>query len=239
MTTATTDLYDATHANIGHLPTNSHVAGYVTGSGDVPWTTADWAAHPGAVRIAQSPILSVDESPRPDFIDFEAMAVTLAEVAPLIKAEQAAFTRGERPGQRWPGVYCSRSVVHEVANALIAGGVTSCPLGIADYNTNIAAGKAEAVAEVAAESGPFPVVWRQYSDQGGGGAYDLGIVSVAWLANVSKAPVVPVKPTVPPGQWLDPSTWTWRSVSIVGAGLDGLNHQFNYNTATGEWVKVK
>lgn len=233
MTIPTTDLFDATGQNVGHLPAGAHVAGYVTGSGVVPWTASQFAAHPGAVRIAQSPILSVDESPNPDVADFEAMAVTLADLAPLIKAEQAAFRSAARPGQRWPAVYCSRVNIHQVANALIAGGVTSCPLAVADFNFD----KAEAISEVANASGPFPIVWRQYSDQGGGGTFDLGIVSIPWLATVSKA--LAVTPQVPPGQWRDPHAWTWAHASIIGTGLDGLTHQFDYDTSSGLWVKVK
>ena len=231
MTIQIIDMYDATHENIAHLPAGRQVAGYATGTGpNVRWTAADFAAHPGAVRIAQSPILSVDESPRPDFIDFEAMAVTLAEIAPLIKAEQTAFRLAERPGQRWPGVYCSRVNVHKVANALVAGVVTTCPLGVADFNHD----RTQAAAEVANASGPFPIVWRQYSDQGGGGTFDLGVVSVPWLLTVSK-----VTPQIPPGQWLDARAWTWHTASIIGTGLDGLTHQFDYNPTTGGWVKVK
>lgn len=232
MTIPTTDLFDATGENVAHLPAGAHVAGYVTGSGVVPWTASQFAAHPGAVRIAQSPTLVVDESPSPDVLDFENSAATLADIAPWVLFEQANFKAAKRPGQRWPAVYCSRVNIHEVANALIAGGVTSCPLAVADFNFD----KAEAISEVANASGPFPIVWRQYSDQGGGGAYDLGIVSVPWLANVSKAAVVP---QVPPGQWRDPHAWTWAHASIIGTGLDGLTHQFDYDTASGLWVRSK
>lgn len=230
-TIPTTDLFDATHENIGHLPAGQHAAGYMTGSGGVPWTTADFAAHPGAVRIDQSPLItSTDETA--DVFDLEGGAVTLAEIARLVKDGQAAFRAVTRLGQRWPAVYCSRSNVHNVANALVAGGVTSCPLAIADFNQ----GKAEAITEVSTASGPYPVVWRQYSDQGGGGTFDLGIVSIPWLAAVNVKPIVP---QVPPGQWLDPNTWTWHTVSEIGTGLDGLTHQFDYITATGAWVRVK
>lgn len=233
MTIPTTDLYDATGKNVAHLPAGAHVAGYVTGSGEVPWTASQFAAHPGAVRIAQSPTLVVDESPSPDVLDFENSAATLADIAPWVLFEQAAFKAVRRPGQRWPAVYCSRSNVHQVVNALVAGGVTSCPLAIADFNND----KAQAVSEVSGTSGPFPVIWRQYSNQGGGGTYDLGIVSVPWLANVSKA--ASITPQVPPGQWLNPGAWTWKVVTIEGTGLDGQAHQFDYDTTTGRWFKVR
>lgn len=226
MTTATIQGYDATGANETHLPAGQ-VAGYTTGTGVVPWSEAQWIAHPGAVRIDQSPaITSLDILA--DFYDLENGAVTVAEIAQVVKDGQAAFMASTRPGQRWPGVYCSRDNVTAVVNALIAGGVLSCPLGIADYSGT----EAEAAAEVADSVGPFPVVWRQYADTGGGGTYDLGVFSAPWLANVSGA-----KPAIPPGQWNDASTWTWNQVGVVGVGLDSKFHLFML-TAAGSWAQI-
>lgn len=182
----TVDGWDATGGELHLAPTTGQAAGYITGFPPVPWSTEQMVAHPGFVQIDQSPdINSIDDLP--DFYDLENGAVTVAEIAELVKDGQAGFNKAMRPGQRWPGVYCSRSQVSEVVNALISGGVTSCPLGIADYNYD----HDQAQSEVANSGGPFPVVWRQYSDQGGGGAYDLDVFSVPWLSNVSKVPVPP------------------------------------------------
>src|ERR1700758_1337040 len=105
-------VYDAIHDNIGALPAGAQVAGYTTGTGtDIRWTNADFAAHPGAVRIDQDPAAS---DPTADVLDIEAGAPA-----------RASRTSGARPGQRPPAVYMSQSVVAEVVNALNAGGVSS------------------------------------------------------------------------------------------------------------------
>lgn len=224
---ATIPGFDATHANISHLPPGQ-AAGYITGTPGIAWTSADWAAHPGAVRIDQSPVnTALDELA--DILDYENGAATLADLAPWRKAAHANYLSGARPGQRDPGIYCSRNNVTPVVNALIAGGVTACPLAVADYDFNF--GEAAAAAEVAAASGPFPVIWRQYSDRGAGGLYDLGVFSVPWLGAVSAA-----RPPVPPGQWNDPRAWTWAEVGLVGTGLDGRLHAFALDG--GQWVKL-
>lgn len=193
MTIQTVDGWDCTGAALPQAPKTGQAAGYITGSGDVPWSAAQQAAHPGFVQIDQTPVITTFDV-RADSYDVENSAVTIAEIAELVHDGQAAYKAVARPGQRWPAVYCSRSLVTPVVNALIKGGITSCPLGVADYDFNHAA----AQAEVANASGPFPIVWRQYSDQGGGGAYDLDVFSVPWLNTVSKLPDPPVPPVVVP-----------------------------------------
>jgi Putative peptidoglycan binding domain len=173
---------DAIGANFGRLPAGQ-AASYVTGSGDVPASAAQLAARPGVMRIDQSPVITLADETA-DFFDLEYGAVTLGEIAELVKAGQAAFSSARRPGQRSPGVYCSASGVTPLVNALVKGGVTSCPLGVADYST----GPATAQAAVAHASGPYPVVWYQYADTGGGGDWDLGFASVPWLNGVSGGP---------------------------------------------------
>jgi hypothetical protein len=194
MTTATAPMYDATGANISHLPAGQ-AAGYVTGDDGVPWTAADWAEHPGAVRIDQSPVNTpADETA--DVADYENGAVTLADLPALVRAMQANFKAGTRPGQREPTVYASASSITPVVNELTAAGITSgVNLAVADYDGNVA----RATASVANASGPFPVVWEQYEDNG---TYDSGIVSAAWLANVSKA-------SQPPLQAITQDGWRW------------------------------
>jgi peptidoglycan hydrolase-like protein with peptidoglycan-binding domain len=175
-------MYDAEGADAARLPAGQ-VAGYTTGSGTVPWSAAQLTARPGTVRIDQSPVITAADVTA-DFYDLENGAVTLAEIARLAKDGQAAYKAAARPGQRNPGVYCSASSVTPVVNALVKGGVTSCPLGVADYSSSVA----YATEAVAGASGPFPVVWYQYADDGGGGAWDLGVASLAWLNAVSGGP---------------------------------------------------
>jgi hypothetical protein len=170
--------YDATHANVGRVPKGVQAAGYVTGSGGVAWTAADWAAHPGAVRIDQSPELtSVDETA--DVLDVENGAATIADVAAWARAALANFKSGKRAGQRSPLVYCDGENVTPVANALVAGKVTGVGLFIAKWGDTIT----QAVTEVLAASGPFPVCGIQFSSAG---PYDIDVFSAAWLAAVSK-----------------------------------------------------
>ena len=113
-------------------------------------------------------------------------------------------------------------------NALKAGGITS---GIGLWVAHFGVSEADAIAAVADAAGPFPVIAFQYSDQGGGGTYDLDVFSVPWLNAVSVA-----KPPAPPGQWLDPAAWTWKEAFTGGVGLDGDLHLFRLDGGT--WVKA-
>lgn len=230
MTTMTVAGADATHENISHLPPGQ-VAGYVTGSGGVPWTEDDFRQHPGAVRIDQTPA-STQWDATADVDDYEKGAVTLAELAPRARLRKAAFIAGIRPGQRHPAIYVSRSKVTEVVNALIAGGVSSgVGLWIADWDDN----EQKAIDEVAHASGPFPVIARQYTNAG---THDLDVFSSAWLADVSASPAVKVVPHAPPGPWLDPHAWDWKEVTIIGRGLNDGLFAFSYDPDTGRWTKV-
>lgn len=189
-TIETVAIFDATGANVKSLPAGQH-AGYVTGSGGIPWTSGEWAAHSHAVRIDQSPASGPWDS-LADVQDFEAGAVTLAEVAPRIIESQAAWHAGKRPGQRWPAVYVgARPHMTTVVNSLIAAGIKSgVPFAIA------APGMADIAAKALITSThgtPWPVVWVQ---NGFHGTYDSGWVSVPWLHAVSAAPA-PKAPAIP------------------------------------------
>lgn len=213
MTYTPIDGWDATGAALDQAPKTGQAAGYITGSGDVPWSQAQQEAHPGFVQIDQSPALPAN--PTADFYDLEAGAVTVGEIAGMIVAAQGSFNAGTRPGQRWPGVYCSRDSVTDVVNALVAKGI-QCPLGIADYDNS----HAEAVSEVENTSGPYPVVWRQYEDAG---PYDLDVFAKEWLENVSHKPDPPIpskevdmlhiSATAPAGH-----TWTGTRTFLYSVG---------------------
>lgn len=184
MTIPTVDGWDATHNNLGAAPKVGQGAGYITGSTSVQWTAADKAAHPGFVQIDQTPVIST-AAILADFYDVETGAITLAEIAHIVTMGQSAFKAVTRPGQRWPGVYCSRNSVTGVVNALLAGGVKTCPLGVAQFDND----HGKAVNEVANATGPFPIVWRQYADRG---SFDLDVFSVPWLTNVAKKDPTPI-----------------------------------------------
>ena len=225
MTATTVLVYDATNANIAHLPAGM-AAGYTTGSSDIRWTASSWAKHPQAVRIDQDAAAS---DPTADVIDVEAGAATIAEVPGWVIRAAVDYHDARRPGQRSPAVYCSRSNVTAVCNALIAAGVKGgVGLWIADWDGN----HDKAAAEVANASGPFPVIGRQYANAG---LYDVSVFSAQWLQEVSVA--APVPPPVPPGQWKNPGQWTWKDVYECGIGVDGKFHIFHLEN--GEWVKLR
>jgi hypothetical protein len=179
-----TVVFDATHANIGSLPPNGACAGYVTGSPDIAWTSADWNNHPGAIRIDQSPSSGVWDATA-DVDDFETGAVLVSELAPRAKLRKQAFANGTRPGQREPLVYASAVNVTNVANALVNGGVSSgVGLFVADWNLT----DPEAIAMVVAGAGPFPIRGVQFHNAG---TYDMSVFDTGWLSNVSGAVVQP------------------------------------------------
>jgi hypothetical protein len=200
MTVATQPGYDVTGKFLAHVPNDGHIrALYITEAnpGDgIAATPAQLVANPGCLRIGQSPVLAADEAGHPDYIDYETNAATIADLVPWHKEELAAWRAGARPGQRQPAVYASRGSMAMVIDELRAGGVSACPLIIADWGDNqpstLAARAAAAAREVAASTGSYPVVGRQYSDQGGGGLYDLDVFSVPWVAGVSRPAPRPV-----------------------------------------------
>jgi hypothetical protein len=225
--TGFTVVADATHGNIGSLPAGIHAAGYVTGSGDVPWNAADWSAHPDAIRIDQTPADSPWDATA-DADDMERGAVRLDELAGRAKLRIASFRNGTRPGQRSPLVYASAVNITAVVNALISSGVTSgVGLWVANWNLTEPA----AIADVTAAAGPFPIRGIQYVNTG---PYDLSVMDTAWLANRSGQ--IPVTSTarslpVPPGEWTDGAV-------VSGIGMDGHLWAATFNFGTGRWSSV-
>src|SRR5690242_9680315 len=142
--------HDAIHANVGQLPPGQ-AAGYTTGTSDIRWTSADWAAHPGAVRIDQD-FAALD--PSADVLDVERGAATFADCPVWSKRAIEDFNAAVRPGQRRPAIYFSASSVHDVVNALVNGGVNS---GVGLFVASWGIGESAAMAEVEAASGPFPI----------------------------------------------------------------------------------
>lgn len=174
---------DATSVHVADLPHGIQHAGYVTGGPGIPWTVAQFDADPRAVRIDQSPA-STGWDATADIDDYENGAVTLAELAPRAKLRQAAFNQGTRHGQRRPGVYASEANLTAVVNALTGGGVRS---GVGLWVAHWGLTEAEAQALVADAGGPFPVIGVQYSNQGGGGTYDIDVFAKEWLDDVAGA----------------------------------------------------
>ena len=176
-------VYDCTHANLAAAPKGAQLAGYSTGSGGIAWTAADWAAHPGAVRIDQDPAASDHTA---DVLDVERGAAVLSDVAPWARAAHDSRSQGVRPGQRWPAIYASQANITPIANELKAAGIMSGVfLWMADWNLS----QQQAGADLLGAGGPWPVVGVQFHDAG---AYDVSLFSAAWLGNVAGAPKPPV-----------------------------------------------
>lgn len=177
--------FDVMGANLGRVPAGAQLAGYSTGSGDVPWTAEEWAAHPGAVRICQDAGASDVTA---DVLDVERGAATIADTAPWYKAAASSYAGAHRPGQRHPAVYASQSNVTPLVNALTAAGIKSGPgLIIANWSLT----ETQAAADVLAAAGPFPVVGVQFASNQ---FFDTDAWSSSWLSDVSAA----VKPPAPP-----------------------------------------
>lgn len=174
--------YDAIHANVSHLPKGAQVAGYTTGSADIVWTASDWAAHPGAVRICQD-YGATDTTA--DVADVETGAVTNSQAAGWYTRALSSYTQGKRPGQRHPAIYTSAGNLTALVNQLIADGVKSGPgLWVANWNLS----ESQAVGDVQAAAGPFPIIGIQYAS---GTFYDFDIFSGPWLDRVSGATEYP------------------------------------------------
>ena len=157
-----------------------------------------------------------------DALDFESGAATLADLAPWALAAKAAYARVARPGQREPAIYASASNLTAVCNALAAAHVTGVGLWVADWSDTPEA----AAAALQASSGPYPVIGVQYQDAG---EYDRDVFLASWVntrsAKAKAAAPAVVKPAMPPGQWDDPSAWTWAEATITGTGMDGQGAQ--------------
>lgn len=181
-----TTVYDCMGSNLGKfsVPHGVLLAGYTTGSGGVPWTPAQLAAHPDAVLIDQSPEnMPADELA--DVLDVEQYAATLADIPEWVHAARTAYALGTRPGQRAPTIYCNQSTLTPVANTLVAAGIASgVNLWLAAEMTS-----ADATAKVLAASGPYPIVGIQYAFLPD---HDVSVFSNAWLNKRS------VKPNTPP-----------------------------------------
>ena len=177
-----TTVYDCIGANVATVkpPPGVLMAGYATGSAGVPWTDAQFAAHPGAVRFDQSPVdTPADETA--DVLDVELQAATIADIPAWVHGAWQSYQAGRRPGQRKPTMYVEESELTPAANALNAAGITS------GVNIWLTAPMPEhaAIELVTNAGGPFPIIGVQY---GFGNDHDVSIVSTAWLNDVSKPP---------------------------------------------------
>jgi hypothetical protein len=182
--------YDVTHSNLPTVPAGAQLAGYTTGTPDIRWTAADFAAHPGTVRICQDD----GSDTTADVLDVERFAATNTDAATWYPRALAAYQAGTRPGQRLPCIYTSQANVTPLVNTLIAAGITAGPgLWVAHWGI----GQAAAEDMLNASGGPFPTVGVQYQN---GATYDYDVWLESWLTGTSVEPTPPPTPTVPAWQ---------------------------------------
>jgi hypothetical protein len=177
-------VYDCMGSNLGHFPVPLTVkmAGYRTGQGGVPWTPAQFAAHPDAIQIDQSPEDTVADE-LADILDVENQAATMADTPSWVRAAQASYRAAARPGQRLPAVYCNGSTITAVANTLVAAGLGSgVPIWLAAPMDPAAAARI-----VTSGSGPFPVIGVQFAFLND---HDVSVFNKEWFDNVSGKPPV-------------------------------------------------
>ena len=216
---------DATHRNVNSIPTGILAALYTTGSSDIKATPDDFAKHPNAVRICQDH--GSDDTA--DILDVEDFAATPNDAANWVPRARHSFNTSKRPGQRWPAIYMNRSTLTPVANALTNAGLTNVPLWIAHPGMP----QADAIADIASASGPFPVVAFQIRFET---TTDFSVFSTEWLNR--RSGIMASKPQMPPGPRNDAHAWDWDEVVTAGIGLDGKLHMFIFDRPTGTWKKI-
>jgi hypothetical protein len=135
---ATTEpMIDAIRVNARNIPRSApKVAGYVTGTGDVPWTATEWGYFPraGHVRIDQSPGLTVFAAGQADVADVEYLAGTIDSFTRAIRERIDA-------GHQWSTIYGTDGTIAAAAAALQAAGPHGWYYGhvdswVADWNLN-------------------------------------------------------------------------------------------------------
>lgn len=220
--------YDVTSSNYALRPATGQPALYITGSSDIVATKAMLAANPKAIQIDQSPVITAIDTTA-DVFDVERGAITIAELGEVIKDAWANFNKGVRPGQRKPMVYASLSNITAVANALVAA-KTTASLWVAHWGVGVA----EAIRQVNAASGPFPIHGFQYQN---GSHFDLDVFSAEWLNDVSGVPLPPTTITID-GFTVGKPTLTEVPAVVSWYGSNGLTRKLA-DIPIADWNAIK
>jgi hypothetical protein len=131
-------MLDTEGATADDIPTGTlKVAGYVTGSGAVPWTAQDWGLFPHSAHIRIDQRAGNHLGPHDsDVLDVEPGAAAPAEVPDWVKARIAA-------GITWSTIYASGGTWPNIKAALDSAGPRGWYYGhvnawYADWNLNLA-----------------------------------------------------------------------------------------------------
>ena len=153
MAVATALMIDTIHADVSNIPVSTpKVAGYVTGTPDIRWTTADWDRfpHSGKVRINQDGSTDISEASVGDVADYEPGAFTEAQVLEWVKLRKHSHLAC--------AVYVAESNQASLTSALRLAGHTGVSLWVANWSLS----EAEAV-RLLTTSGEYPVVAVQWA----------------------------------------------------------------------------
>jgi hypothetical protein len=197
---------DAIHDNVAalHAANTQMVAGYVTGSADIVWTTADWALFVG------KPQVTIDQG----FTGSPVASADVLDVEPGAWTAAAAVAFKPKMTSPRPTAYCSLSNLPQLSSAGWTGDVW-----VADW-TGTAPGSPPAV------PAGMTCVAVQWTNQGGGGAYDLSVVFDPYWPE--EAPVAVTTAPAPPGQW--------KSIIAQGIGTDGSAWITSYDADNAKWT---
>jgi hypothetical protein len=173
-----TQAADVTSTFADLVPAELQVCLYVTGTPDIAATPEQLAARPDAVRIDQSPDITVLDTTA-DILDVERYAGTDAEAPQWLSDARDDYARATRPGQRNPGFYRDLAGRDSLADALEAAGIQSgVPLWLAWWNIGL-----DAAAKLLDTTYRcFHIVGVQYLN---GPDWDWDVFTPAWLASRS------------------------------------------------------
>ena len=182
-------MLDAIGGDADNIPaTTPKVAGYVTGTGDVPWTAADWARFPqaGHVRIDQSPTLTAWATSA-DVADMETGAATEGTVIAqgLVRQDKGW----------WSFAYVSQANLASLADAAHAAGLTRLQYWVANWNLDEAEAAAQLGGDIVAVQWASPTSNPDTIVPGGtqtlaDANIDISVTIPSWFAYKPPGPVV-------------------------------------------------
>lgn len=188
--TSYTLMVDATGTDSAHLPAEApKVAGYVTGSGGVPWSAADWArfTQAGHVRVDQSATLSAWASGAADVADMEKGAATQGTVIIQGLVRQAKGW--------WSFVYVSAANLAGLQEAARAAGLVKLQYWVANWNLSEEEAAAQLGGDIVAVQFASPTSNPDTVVPGGTATLkdanvDLSVTIPAWFGYRPPAPAV-------------------------------------------------
>jgi len=183
-------MLDATGSSSGNIPARApKIAGYVTGSGSVPWLNSDWTRFPdsGKVRIDQSPSLSAWAAGAADIADVENGAGTTGT------AVEGAL---ERKAKGWLSfVYVAGSNLAGMQSAMNAAGLAGhVQYWVADWSLNEAEAASKLTGDIVAIQYASPTSNPDMPVPGGTQALlqaniDVSVTIPSWFAFIPPKPV--------------------------------------------------